>query len=89
MAKNKNAKPKPRLTDWHFEPDEELTEKAGYPVKNHGHRHYLKRLKVDDETGEVYLPVGYKWVGFVREDDTTTEAEGTYAYVLVKDEIHA
>ena len=87
--KTKNAKPKPRLTDWHFEPDAELTERAGYPVKNHGHRHYRLRLKIDAVTGEIYLPVGYKWLQFLGTDTTTTEAEGDYAYVLVKDEIHA
>lgn len=91
MAKGtKNAKPKSRaLTDWHFQPDEELTKKAGYPVKNHGHRHYRLRLKIDEVTGEIYLPVGYKWVAFIEMDETTTHVEGAYAFVLVKDEIHA
>lgn len=90
MAKTKNAKPKTRgLTNWHFKPDEELSAKAGYDVKNHGHRHYRLRLKVDGDTGEIYLPVGYKWVSFIEMDNTTTEAEGEYAFVLVKDEIHA
>lgn len=89
-TKGKNSAPKKReLTEWHFEPDKELTAKAGYPVKNHGHRHYKLRLKVDDETGEIFLPVGYKWVSFIAMDDTTTENDGEWAFVLVKDEIHA
>jgi hypothetical protein len=88
MAKSKNNKPKPRLTDWHFKPDEELSEKAGYPVKNHGHRHYRLRLKIDPDTGEIYLPVGYKWVSFIDIDRTTLGTVDMYAFVLVKDEIH-
>ena len=83
--KTKNAKPKMReLTDWHFEPDAELSEKAGYPVKNHGHRHYKLRLAIDSDTGEIYLPVGYKWKMFLGIDPDDT----AFAFVLVKDETH-
>ena len=57
---------------------------AGYKVKEHGHRFFTKRLKIDAVTNEVYLPAGYKWVQFVALD---TE-DPTYAFVVVKDEIH-
>lgn len=92
MAKGKNkikAPSKRGLTDWHFKPEPELTERAGYEVKNHGHRHYRLRLRIDDESGEIYLPVGYKWVSFIDIDRTTLGSVEMYAWVLVKDEIHA
>jgi len=38
------------------------SERAGYEVKDHGHRFFIRDLRVDSETGEVYLPDGYKMV---------------------------
>jgi len=60
----------------------ERSARAGYKVKDHGHRFFQIRVKVDTETGEMYLPDGYKFVEFLSYDFEDTN----YAYLILKDE---
>ena len=55
---------------------------AGYEVKDHGHRFFRKRLKMDPVTGEMYMPVGFKFVEFLWVDS----ADSRFVWVILKDE---
>jgi hypothetical protein len=62
----------------------ESSRKAGYLVKNHGHRFFYTSVVRDLMTGEMYLPEETKFVQFVCQD--TTEADRVW--VVLKDELH-
>lgn len=56
------------------------SERAGYTVKDHGHRFFKTLVTEDPNTGELYIPDGFKFVEFLFAD-----LNGTW--VILKDEI--
>lgn len=60
----------------------ERNEKAGYPVKDHGHRFFRRKVAVDFETGELYLPEGFKFVAFLWDSPIDSGV-----WVILKDEV--
>ena len=58
----------------------ERSERAGYTVKDHGHRFFKKLVIEDPNTGEFYLPDGYKFVEYLYTDLTGV-------WVILKDEV--
>jgi hypothetical protein len=60
------------------------TEVAGYVVKDHGHRFFIKSLAYNVSTGEMYMPEGFKFVEYVGPD----AANPGNMLAVLKDEIH-
>jgi hypothetical protein len=82
MAKAKDKKtPKENRDEWRADVDARSV-KAGYMVKDHGHRFFRMQLNVDPDTGEMYMPDGYKFTAFLWVD----AADQSKVWVILKDE---
>lgn len=66
----------------HADDVEARSEVAGYEVKDHGHRFFRKRLATNPLTGEMYMPVGFKFVEWLWID----AADDNYVWAILKDE---
>ena len=75
------AKPKKSKAQIHADEVNTRSAEAGYEVKDHGHRFFQMRLRVG-ESGEYFMPVGYKWVQFLWVDS----ANPGYVWAILKDE---
>ena len=62
--------PKKTKAQAHADDVNERSAKAGYEVKDHGHRFFNRKLTIDRTTGEMFMPDGFKFVAFLSEADT-------------------